>query len=75
VTACATPGVEPGPEKGEYTLSYAADVFLSRLMLAHRAAIKSSYLCPHGYTILDRSDTPSAVTWHIKCDGAGLASD
>jgi hypothetical protein len=74
MTACARPGIEPGPGKGEFTLSYPADVFLSRPMLDHRAAIKSGYLCPHGYTVLDKADTPSAVTWHIRCE-SGMAHD
>jgi hypothetical protein len=69
LAACAAPGVEPGPAAGEYTLTFPADVFLSRPMLAHRAAVKSAALCKQGYTVLSQADTPSAVVWKIKCSG------
>jgi hypothetical protein len=70
LAACTSPPVvEPGAGAGEYTLHVPADVFLSRPMLAHHAAVKAAILCPRGYTILDKSDTPSEVLWHIRCEG------
>jgi hypothetical protein len=69
LAACAAPPVvEPGSTAGEYTLHVPADVVLSRPMLAHHAAVKAAILCPRGYTILDKSDTPSEVIWHIRCE-------
>jgi hypothetical protein len=68
LAACAPPVVDPAPAAGEYTLTFPADVFLSRPMLAHRATVKSGELCKQGYTVLSQADTPSAVVWKIRCN-------